>query len=241
MQVSGIPEFVSWRTETARRFFLTDDGARISLWNKQTTKSAAVDLKLVGAVSNVPRGERALETKSNFFLGSDPARWKTNVASYAQVRVQDPRGVDVVWHGGAHGLEYDLDVRGGVDARNLAIEIDGADSIDVDADGSLSIGTSAGALVQHPPRVFQNDRELPRALCAIQRKFGAICDRRLPRERAAADRSRAFVFDLPRRNVERRKRMESQSMRAAMLTSRAARRPPTTRPSVRFKTRTPVP
>jgi hypothetical protein len=132
-------------------------------------KTATLTMKLVvgapaGAASAkraVLRGEKELITKSNFFLGNDKTKWRTNVPNYAQVRAKDAAaGVDVVWHGGENGLEYDLEVAAGVDARKLAFEIEGADRVGVAEDGSLEIATAAGTLVQRPPKVVQDGREL---------------------------------------------------------------------------------
>ena len=70
-------------------------------------------------------------------------------------------GVDVVWHGGANGLEYDLEVAAGVDAREIAFDVGGADALRVNAGGALEIATAVGTLVQKPLRVTQLGRELP--------------------------------------------------------------------------------
>jgi Beta-propeller repeat len=137
---------------TGSTLLITDDRFWVS----------AVAIHLVGAQPSTPRGEQELVTKSNFFLGSDPTRWRTNVPNYARVRATRwLSGVDVIWYGGATGLEYDLEVSAGVDARAIAFEIAGADSVAVTEDGSLEIATSEGALLQKPPLVVQGGRELP--------------------------------------------------------------------------------
>jgi hypothetical protein len=124
--------------------------------------TAAVTLKLVGARKASLHGENELVTKSNFFLGNDRTKWRTGVANYAQVRATGwARGVDVVWHGGDGGLEYDIEVEPGVDASDIDLVVSGASSLDVTTDGALVISTPAGDLVQKPPRVRQAGRELP--------------------------------------------------------------------------------
>ncbi len=65
-----------------------------------TRPGVAVRMKVVGGRAVAPRGGLQLETKSNYFLGDDPTKWRTNVASYGRVvypRVLD--GVDLVYHG----------------------------------------------------------------------------------------------------------------------------------------------
>ena len=56
-------------------------------------------MKLVGANPNPEvAGEAELPGKSNYFLGNDPAKWRTNVPTYAKVRYQDVyASIDLVY------------------------------------------------------------------------------------------------------------------------------------------------
>jgi hypothetical protein len=46
---------------------------------------------------------------SNYFVGRDSRRWRSNVPSYSHVRFDDVyRGVDVIYYGRQSELEYDL-------------------------------------------------------------------------------------------------------------------------------------
>ncbi len=72
-------------------------------------RSAAVTLRLVGARKGATHGEEELVTRSNFFLGDDATKWRTDVPNYAKVRARGwLPGVEVVWHGAGEGggLEY---------------------------------------------------------------------------------------------------------------------------------------
>ena len=125
------------------------------------SKSAAITMELVGIHPSAPLGEKDLVTKSNFFLGDDPAKWRTNVPNFAAVRAKEWRpGVDVVWHGGPGGLEYDLDVAAETDASKIALDVEGAGALSVAVDGSLDMTTPAGVLVQKAPRVVQDGHAL---------------------------------------------------------------------------------
>jgi MYXO-CTERM domain-containing protein len=135
----------------ARQAYLTNEGATF------VVHGSAVTLKVAGARSSALVPEEELRTKSNFLLGRDPSKWHTNVPSYARVVARDVlSGVDVVWHGTGGRLEYDLVVAANTDARNIQLEIDGADSLAVSNDGSLIIRTRAGDITQLPPRVTQD-------------------------------------------------------------------------------------
>ena len=74
-------------------------------------------MKLVGAnVSPRVVGLEELSGKSNYFLGNDLTKWRTDVPHYAKVRYQDVYpGVDLVYYGNQRQLEYDLIVAPGAD------------------------------------------------------------------------------------------------------------------------------
>ncbi len=138
----------------AATFFVIDDAMMIR------ARSSLVTIKLAGTRPSVPRGERQLVTRTNYLRGNDPSKWRTNVPSFAQVRTNAVPGIDLVWHAGNGGLEYDLEVAPDADATSLVMELEGADSINVASDGSLEIATAAGTLVQRPARVIQKGHEL---------------------------------------------------------------------------------
>jgi hypothetical protein len=67
-----------------------------------TRHSAAVlRLRLVGADPNARvTGLDPLPGKSNYFIGNDPKKWRTNVSNYAKVKVEDVYpGIDLVYYG----------------------------------------------------------------------------------------------------------------------------------------------
>ena len=164
--------------------FITDDAMTIA-----ASKSAAITLKLVGVRASAALGAKELVTKSNFFLGNDPTKWRTNVPNFAEVRAKEwIPGVDVVWHGGPDGIEYDLVVAAGTDASNIAVEVEGADGLRVSADGTLEIATAAGTLLQKPPRVVQRGREL-------ETRYRLEGKKRVGFEIATYDRTSAILID----------------------------------------------
>jgi hypothetical protein len=148
--------------------FLTDDGMTVALQTVTMTprnaffeSMSAVSMKLVGIRPSAPVGEMKLVTKSNFFLGNDRTKWRTDVANFAEVHAKQwLPGVDVVWHGGANGLEYDLAVAAGTDASTIVFDIEGATELSVSDVGALEVRTPAGTLEQKPPRVIQDGKEL---------------------------------------------------------------------------------
>jgi hypothetical protein len=91
--------------------FLTEDAATLALRAPRGVDAAivALTLRVQGGRPSAPRAEAPLITRSNYFRGPDVSRWRSNVPSFARIRypaVLD--GVDLVYHGEGHALEYDF-------------------------------------------------------------------------------------------------------------------------------------
>ncbi len=86
-----------------------------------------LDLKLLGAnpVAKVT-GANELPGKSNYLIGNDSKKWRTNVPTYGRVRYENIySGVDLVYYGKPGGqLEYDFVVAPGADPRAITLGID---------------------------------------------------------------------------------------------------------------------
>jgi hypothetical protein len=87
---------------------------------------ALLRMKLVGANPN-PRivGMDELPGKSNYFIGNDPKKWRTNVPNYARVKYANVYpGVDLVYYGNQGRLEYDFVVAPGADPCAITLELE---------------------------------------------------------------------------------------------------------------------
>lgn len=92
----------------------------------------------------------------NYLLGNDPAKWHIGVPHYARVRYRDVYpGVDQVFYGNQQQLEYDLVVSPGADARAIAVRFEGAEKLQLTAQGSLLLDTADGQVEQSKPLVYQ--------------------------------------------------------------------------------------
>jgi hypothetical protein len=114
-------------------------------------------MKLVGANPKAKVvGLDELPGKSNYFLGNDPKKWRTNVANYRKVKYADVYpGIDLVYYGNQRQLEYDFVVTPGADPHAIALNIAGADKVDIDAAGDLVLGSADGEVRFHKPLVYQ--------------------------------------------------------------------------------------
>src|SRR5262249_10257589 len=73
-------------------------------------EQAPLRMALVGA-NRKPQasGIDELPGKANYFIGKDPSKWRTGVPTYAKVRYEQVYpGVDLVYYGSQHQLEYDF-------------------------------------------------------------------------------------------------------------------------------------
>src|SRR5271166_3929377 len=83
-------------------------------------------MRLVGANAKAAvMGADEFPGKSNYFIGNDPKKWRTNVPNYAQVKYQNVYpGVDLVYYGNQGGqLEYDFVVAPGADPSAIKLDV----------------------------------------------------------------------------------------------------------------------
>lgn len=98
-------------------------------------------------------GIEGLTAKVNFFVGSDPAKWRTSVPVYLQVIYRDvwPH-IDVRFTSRGNDIEQDFVVRPGANLRSIRLMYGGADDIKVTQEGGLSIIAGEKSLKQSRPR-----------------------------------------------------------------------------------------
>lgn len=140
--------------------FLTDSGAVVKFPARRGEAPAGeVSLRLAferSAAGTRPVGVDRLPRTSNYFIGNDPARWRTGVPSFAKVRYRDIYpGVDLFYRGERRQLEFDLIVAPGADPRRIVLDVDGARRASRDPDGTLRLATQDGELRLHRPAIYQ--------------------------------------------------------------------------------------
>jgi uncharacterized protein (TIGR03437 family) len=104
----------------------------------------------------VVEGLEELPGKSNYFIGKDPGKWRTNVPTYARVKYHEVYpGVDLLYYGNQQQLEYDLVVAPHTDPGVIRLSFDGADKLELAANGDLVV-SAAGVELRHlKPVVFE--------------------------------------------------------------------------------------
>jgi uncharacterized protein (TIGR03437 family) len=122
----------------------------IALPNPQSAirnpQSSLLRLKLLGA-NPAPRVSALEQTqgRSHYFIGNNPAQWRTNVSHFERVKYADVYpGVDVVWYGRQRQLEYDFIVKPGARTEQIKLSFAGARSLRPTDNGSVEICVAAG-------------------------------------------------------------------------------------------------
>ena len=137
---------------------LRDDGWTLAHGGE--TVGASVHMHLHGAAPAplIPEGLRS--GRHNYFLGTDPSRWRADVPLYQSVRYQQPYPHVDVRARAVDGLfEYDLLLTPEADLSVVQIAIEGASSVRSNGQGGLVMETRIGQLTQQPPVTWQTSAD----------------------------------------------------------------------------------
>ena len=120
-------------------------------------QAAALQINLLGADKAAKaKGLDELPGKSNYFLGNDSKKWRTNIPGYSRVKYESIYpGVDLLFYGNQRQLEYDFIVAPGASSRSIRMAFEGASHIRLNSSGDLLIETPAGEIRQRKPVIYQ--------------------------------------------------------------------------------------
>ena len=95
-------------------------------------------------------------SKVNYYRGADRTQWCTAVPTYAKVKYTDIYpGVDLVYYGNHHQLEYDYVLAPGADPYAIRLALTGAETVAIDAQGNLNLCVGDHAVQLHQPVIYQ--------------------------------------------------------------------------------------
>src|SRR5712692_3149813 len=137
--------------------FLTSTEAVLSLAASRGVSPQVLRMKLAGANRrSQARGLEPLAGQSNYFIGNDPQRWRTEIPHYARVEFAEVYpGVSLIYYGQQRQPEYDLVVAAGAKPERIRLRIQGASGLRIDGEGDLVLETAGGELRQKRPRIYQ--------------------------------------------------------------------------------------
>ncbi|MGD0629306.1 MAG: chitobiase/beta-hexosaminidase C-terminal domain-containing protein [Terracidiphilus sp.] len=120
--------------------------------------SAVVTMRLARRAngSSSPAGEESLPGTANYFVGSDPAAWRSGVPTYAKVRYSNVYpGVDLLYYGNQRQLEYDFWVAPHADPKAIRLQFSGVTKLKLDSDGDLIVSAKNGDIAFRRPVIYQ--------------------------------------------------------------------------------------
>jgi hypothetical protein len=110
-----------------------------------------------GAKTAAGTGLELLPGRSNYFIGRDATKWRTDVAQFGRVRYGDVYpGIDLIYYGTQRKLEYDFVVHPGANPSKIELAFTGADALVLDASGNLIVRSAAGEMKHNKPVVYQD-------------------------------------------------------------------------------------
>ena len=123
---------------------------------------AEVKMTLVGANDAAQvTSQDLLQAKTNYFIGDDPAYWRTGIPNFGKVRYTGVYpGIDLIYYGNRRQLEYDFAASPGSDPHQITLRIsaDGSPaSVKLNSRGDLVVKSSSGSLLFHKPVAYQLD------------------------------------------------------------------------------------
>jgi hypothetical protein len=178
-----VPAALLPTSEQFKDSFAPRDESRVP--SPEPPSPAVLRMKLVGANPHAKvSGLEELLGKSNYFIGNDPKKWRTNVPNYAKVKYASVYpAVDLVYYGNQGKLEYDFVVQPGADPESIQLAIVSDEqvgsqqkavgsetdvgavrepprahryaSLRVDTNGDLVVGTNGGEVIFHKPVIYQ--------------------------------------------------------------------------------------
>ena len=157
-------------------------------------KSVALRMSLVGAAPKPHvSGLEKQPAKANYFIGKDPAKWRTNVPTFAKVHYQNVYpGIDLFYYGNQRQLEYDFVVATGADPQKIVLDFRGADKLEINSQGELVLHAAGGEILQRKPVIYQEIDGVRQEIAGNYVRKGA---NRVGFEVAAYDTTRPLVID----------------------------------------------
>jgi hypothetical protein len=137
------------------RFAFMRQGVLLSF--ARNTKQLSLGLRFLGANAKAdPHGEAQLAGKVSYFVGSDPAKWRSGLPTFGRVGYRNLwPGVDMAFKGTNDRLDYEFFLRPGAKVSNIRLAYRGQRGLSLDEHGNLAIRTRFGLLTDARPRSYQ--------------------------------------------------------------------------------------
>ena len=169
-----------------------DNGHKTTAGGHRSSTSV-LGMKFVGADRYArTAGIDELPGKINYLIGNDPAKWRTNIPTFARMKCEHVyTGIDVVYYGNQRQLEYDWIVAPGADFRAIKIAFSGVRQIHISR-GDLVLETAQGTIRQACPVAYQETTEGRKP---VEARFVIAGDRQVGFELGEFDPNKPLTID----------------------------------------------
>lgn len=171
-----------------------EEASPLSSSNSTDKEKSVVLMQLKGANAGARVfGLDQLPGKANYFIGNDPAKWRTGLPTYAQVKYEGVYpGIDLIYYGNQRQLEYDFAVAPGADPGVIRLRFAGAEKLSLSQDGDLRIAAAHGDVTLRRPVVYQSKGGQRRP---VDGKFMLLAGNQVGFRIGTYDRSATLVID----------------------------------------------
>lgn len=119
------------------RVSFTDAGPVFQMLTASSEKgrpsSAVFSARFVGSHRVTPVGIDASTGRTNYYVGNDSSKWRTDVPSYGKIAYRGIYdGVDLYAWGRRSGLKYEFHVAPGASWRQIVVRYDGIEGLAID-------------------------------------------------------------------------------------------------------------
>lgn len=155
---------------------------------------SAVRIRFDGANPNPQvEGLGKLPGVANFFIGNDPARWRTNVPTFSGVVYRNLYpGIDLTYRGEDGRLKSTFVAAPAANARQVRLAYSGVDLLQLREDGALVLQTDLGDLIEERPVIFQ---EVDGRRVEVEGGYRLLGDTEVGFDVGAHDAARPLVID----------------------------------------------
>jgi hypothetical protein len=156
--------------------------------------SESIEMKLIGAASDpVIVGEEQQPGMANYFIGNDPNKWQTNVPIYKKVHYKNIYpGIDLAYYSSQLRIEHDYIVAAGSNPNQIQLKINGADEVNVDANGDLILKKHGDEIRLQAPVAYQESNGIR---TGVEAKYSVQASGRVHFAIGKYDKTKSLVID----------------------------------------------
>ena len=163
-QVASEYDYVS----RSPNYALLLNGSSATLLSRSSNSQSAMNMiriRFIGARPGAPPHPlNRLASHTNYLIGNDSRRWKTNLPNYARIVYEGLyAGVDLIYHGTDGQLEFDFLLRPGADPESIRIAVEGAKPT---LGEELTLASDGTKVIMKKPHVYQMKAGRKRLLTA---------------------------------------------------------------------------